>query len=706
MTAGSTSLRNEGANGTLADVSAETIIVPDHELLRLIGRGSYGEVWLARNVTGKGRAVKIVRRDALGDGRPYEREFAAIQRYEPVSTRADGLVNVLHIGRAPDNRCFFYVMELADPADTTDSEPTAPLSDQAIASYRPRTLREDMQRSGVLPLEVIVPVARELAGALRALHGAGLVHRDIKPSNIIFIRHAPKLADIGLVGELGETRSFVGTDGYIPPEGPGGTQADLFSLAMVLYEAATGLPVARFPEVPREWLTAGSRNMAFFRIIAKAGEFDVTHRYRSAEEMLKDVAAFESGGEPARPARHGWKIAATLTLALGAAALAWPRRQTETPPSPPLVANWKAAERLMRDNNYEELRRMIGQMAADTGGRETAREIAVRLLANHVVRESPVRRLITPPPTPDGSLPFLTQSLSASTELEIIATGSNAGLYLLSMKDGRSIQQLAASPVLSVSFSPEGRGLFASAPASVLAEPGLKRWEFARDPTGALQIAEKGVIGRFTTTRQISLDPATGSVGAIAGTPPVVVLFRPSQKPQVLQSSEGCHLTAISAKLIAAANPRVQVIRLWNTTDGAPDVELPFEHCTSLAFVEDGSLLVIRDREQIHAMDATTWKTRWKVPVESPGTRESSWIAVSPHGQMFLTPYGTNGSALLRSETGEILLRFTHSLGWAPTAADFAAGGRWLTIAYGREPVQLWDFDLMRAELKKLGLDW
>src|SRR5450432_2697744 len=48
--------------------------VPDHELLQVIGRGSYGEVWLARNVLGTLRAVKIIRRDSFSNARPFERE--------------------------------------------------------------------------------------------------------------------------------------------------------------------------------------------------------------------------------------------------------------------------------------------------------------------------------------------------------------------------------------------------------------------------------------------------------------------------------------------------------------------------------------------------------------------------------------------------------------------------------------------------------
>src|SRR5512142_1854522 len=67
--------------------------VPDHELQRLIGRGSYGEVWLARNVMGTARAIKVVYRGVFEHDRPFEREFAGLTRYEPISRSHEGLVN-------------------------------------------------------------------------------------------------------------------------------------------------------------------------------------------------------------------------------------------------------------------------------------------------------------------------------------------------------------------------------------------------------------------------------------------------------------------------------------------------------------------------------------------------------------------------------------------------------------------------------------
>src|SRR5262245_20869553 len=95
--------------------------VPDHELLRPIGSGSYGEVWLARSVIGTYRAVKVVYRKTFESDRPFEREFIGIRKFEPVSRTHDGLMHVLQIGRNDAEGYFYYVMELADDAGAVSS---------------------------------------------------------------------------------------------------------------------------------------------------------------------------------------------------------------------------------------------------------------------------------------------------------------------------------------------------------------------------------------------------------------------------------------------------------------------------------------------------------------------------------------------------------------------------------------------------------
>ena len=216
--------------------------VPDHEMLRPIGQGAYGDVWLARSVGGRLRAVKVVWRHRFSSDRPYEREFNGIRAFEPISRSHPGVIHVLHLGRDEAAGFFYYVMELADP------EPGLPGA--AEAEYSPRTLASDLRARGRIPVPEALAFGVQLADALGHLHRHRLVHRDVKPSNVIFVDGQAKIADIGLVTGADEARSFVGTEGFIPPEGPGSVQADVFGLGRVLYESTTGKDRCDYPELP------------------------------------------------------------------------------------------------------------------------------------------------------------------------------------------------------------------------------------------------------------------------------------------------------------------------------------------------------------------------------------------------------------------------------------------------------------------------
>src|SRR4029453_17068307 len=192
--------------------------IPDFELLRPIGRGSYGEVWLARNILGTYRAVKIIERKAFRDEEAFEREFSGLRRFEPISREHDGFVAILHVGRNRAQGFFYYVMELAD----NDSNPESIRGIEPDA-YVAKTLSNELARCGRLSVEQSVQLGFSLSQALADLHRRGLVHRDVKPSNIIFVKGHAKLADIGLVAQTGE-KHRLGTEGYIPPEGPGKPQ--------------------------------------------------------------------------------------------------------------------------------------------------------------------------------------------------------------------------------------------------------------------------------------------------------------------------------------------------------------------------------------------------------------------------------------------------------------------------------------------------
>ena len=73
--------------------------IPDHELVRRVGKGAYGEVWLARNAIGTYHAVKIIKRENFQSEDPFEREFRGIQKFMPISRSHPGFVQLLHVGR-------------------------------------------------------------------------------------------------------------------------------------------------------------------------------------------------------------------------------------------------------------------------------------------------------------------------------------------------------------------------------------------------------------------------------------------------------------------------------------------------------------------------------------------------------------------------------------------------------------------------------
>jgi hypothetical protein len=268
-------------------------------LLRLIARGSYGEVWLGRSTLGAYRAVKIVFERTFRDKRPFERELAGVQRFEPVSRLHDGLMDVLQVGRNEEVGYFYCVMELAD--DVSSGKAIEP------DTYVPHTLAREVARQKRLPVESCLQVGITIASALEFLHQHGLIHRDIKPSNIVFINGTPKLVDIGLVAEMSEARSYVGTEGFIPPEGPGTVQADIYSLGKVLYEISTGKDRYDYPELPTSLddTAHGTELLGLNQVILRACRTEPRQRYQSAGDMLRDLRALQAGRPvSSRPWEH------------------------------------------------------------------------------------------------------------------------------------------------------------------------------------------------------------------------------------------------------------------------------------------------------------------------------------------------------------------------------------------------------------------
>lgn len=263
-------------------------IIPDYHVLRLIGKGGYGEVWLCRSTSGIHRAVKVIRRANFAKDKPYDQEFEGIRRYEPVSLSHPSLLAILHVGRRDIDGYFFYVMELGD--DVRSPNAVDP------ATYEPRNLAKDIRLAGRLSVGDSLRLGEDLAGALEVLHQQGLLHRDIKPANIIFLKGVPKLADIGLVTAANrdaDSVSFVGTIGYIAPEGPRSVASDIFSLGKVLYEASSGIPACEFPELPATLLERAdcAEFLRLNDLVLRACEMDPKRRFATASEFREAMRA-------------------------------------------------------------------------------------------------------------------------------------------------------------------------------------------------------------------------------------------------------------------------------------------------------------------------------------------------------------------------------------------------------------------------------
>ena len=319
------SLAEDHAQAVVSPQTEAPPQIPDHQMLRKFGGGSYGQVWIAKNALGAFRAVKVVFRSSFESEAPFEREFSGIKSFEPISRSHEGFVDILQIGRRDDAGYFYYVMELADDASEPAEPPrsdevlesrsdgehaseqsstpfplhhsnTPPLHHSIMpSSYSPKTLASQIKRREKIPCEECVQIGLQLTAALQKLHESGLVHRDIKPSNIIFVAGVPKLADIGLVAITTEAKSYVGTEGFMPPEGPGSIQADIYSLGKVLYEMAMGRHSRHYPELPTNFSDNPDpdRLRGLNDIILKACHPSLKRRYSSAQKMhdaLKKLA--------------------------------------------------------------------------------------------------------------------------------------------------------------------------------------------------------------------------------------------------------------------------------------------------------------------------------------------------------------------------------------------------------------------------------
>ena len=553
-----------------------------------------------------------------------------MQRFEPVSRSHESQLNILQVGRGPD--CFYYVMELAD-----DMGQGAAIDE---ASYTPRTLRSELLLHGRLPVDECIRLGLALTTALENLHRHGLVHRDIKPSNIVFVSGIPKLADIGLVALAESTMSFVGTEGYLPPEGPGTVQADLFSLGKVLYEISTGHDRQQFPELPTGIAELPDRAALaeFNEVLLRACAPEVKQRYESAAEMHADLALLQSGKSVARMraverrlkfvARAG--AAVTGMALLAAAAFFYQQVQT------------RAARRLAGENRA--LAQTATQLAQDMSKlAEANREQLVRLRVASGVRSLDAG-------DPAGALLWFAEALPLVTNRPAEEARHRIRIRQTLDQTPRLLLAIGASnSVEAGAWSPDGRRFAFS---SSVATPGTLLRQYyiqLHDAATGRPIWTSRVEGpSFRSRLRFSQDGRRLLVATSIPQRAAAEARSPENSALVLDAGTGAQLQRYADadlvwvsfspddRWLALANTN-HVIRVVNALDGSPVVQLPghTDTITALSFSADGRLLASASQDRTARL--------WRLPTgEAVGTplvhpQPLKRVLLSDDGQRLLT---------------------------------------------------------------------
>lgn len=259
-----------------------------YEVVRLLGKGAFGKVFLANDPDlSRSVAIKVPtdKRVMIGGGvEEFLNEARAVAKLDHPN-----IVPVYDCGVSQDNRCF------------------------VVSKYvRGKELRVEI-RKGIGHRES-AEIVCQLARALHAAHVKGIVHRDVKPGNIIIDpKRRPHLLDFGLAfqeQDMSDTNSLIGTPAYMSPEqAEGGShrvdgRSDIYSLAVVFYEMLTGhrphksekvndiLVQLKLGEVRPPRQSDDTIPVELEEICLKALSRQLADRYNTAKDMADEIETY------------------------------------------------------------------------------------------------------------------------------------------------------------------------------------------------------------------------------------------------------------------------------------------------------------------------------------------------------------------------------------------------------------------------------
>jgi serine/threonine-protein kinase len=202
-----------------------TFDIPDHTLLRKLGEGGVGAVWLATdNILERQVAVKVLK-PGISQEEENMRRFQA-EALTLAKLRHPNVTMLYNLVR--DKGCWYMMMEYVEG----------------------ETFESLLKVRGVLPVDEVLSIAIQTLEGLQHAHGRGVIHRDLKPSNLMLSAEGEvKIMDFGIARIAGRSRltrtgQAVGTPQYMSPEQVRGQEgdhlSDIYSFGIVLYELLTG----------------------------------------------------------------------------------------------------------------------------------------------------------------------------------------------------------------------------------------------------------------------------------------------------------------------------------------------------------------------------------------------------------------------------------------------------------------------------------